>query len=359
MLRVSLLVAALAFAAPASAEWIAPEVRQFGDWSIACDNVKNCTAVSVSEEFAEKQKSSEADLASPKIWVKRRAGGLERLRVFIDLTVWDQARSVGPLTLRMLDQNDEPAGPVYRLKEIETGRYELAQADVAAFFAASRATSTVGTVLRNGELHGIATTNGMTAALLFMDEVQGRAKTVTAIYGKGPLPAARVPDARAMPTVSIVRAAGQIEGLPQNKPELIERYGFLCRPDAPGPARTVTALRLADGHTLYSFACSGGGDNPQTVWAVADPKGAFLDLKLPRPEQGRAPEDLVLPNSRFDPASGHLTALFRARKFGDCGWQRRWAWDGTAFAMIDSVEMPACIGLQLHQWLQTYRAVPE
>jgi hypothetical protein len=27
--------------------------------------------------------------------------------------------------------------------------------------------------------------------------------------------------------------------------------------------------------------------------------------------------------------------------------------------MIDSIEMPACLGIPMHQWLQTYRAVPE
>jgi hypothetical protein len=358
MPRISLIAACFAFGMSGAAASESP-VRQFGDWSAACDNAKECTAVNVSAAFARAQEGSEADLASPKIWVKRRAGGSEHPHVFIDLSVWGETRSVGPLVLRFLDTNDDGTGPAYRLKEIETGRYELARQDMAAFFTAARASGKVGTFLANGESHGIATTKGMRAALIFMDDAQGRAGTVTAIDTKGPAPAARVPAEPNRPTVRVVRAAGQIEGLSKPNLQMIQRFGSRCGPPGPNADAAVTMVRLADGHALHSFSCGGGGHNVLTVWAIATGKGEFLDVKLPRPDLADGGDALVLPNSRFDSASGQLTALYRARKFGDCGWQRRWAWDGRAFAMIDSVEMPACIGVQLNQWLQTYRAVPE
>jgi hypothetical protein len=62
----------------------------------------------------------------------------------------------------------------------------------------------------------------------------------------------------------------------------------------------------------------------------------------------------ILPNSDFDPVSGLLTAY----SDGKCGWRRRWAWTGRVFEMVDAVEMPSCYGIPLHQWLQTYRAIP-
>lgn len=359
MSRVSFIIALVASMPAAVAGETVSAVRQFGDWSGACDNAKECTAVNVSEAFARAQEGSEADLASPKIWVRRRAGGSERPRVFIDLSVWGETRSVGALALRFLDKNDDGTGPAYRLKQIETGRYELARQDMAAFFTAARASTKVGTFLANGEPHGIATTKGMRAALIFMDDAQGRAGTVTANDAKGPAPAARVPAEPVRPNVRVVRAAGQIEGLSKPNLQMIQRYASRCGPPGPNADAAVKMVRLADGHALHSFSCGGGGPNVMTVWAIANGKGEFLDVKLPRPDLGRGTEEPVLPNSSFDSTSGQLTAVYRARKFADCGWQRRWAWDGRAFAMIDSVEMPACIGVQLNQWLQTYRAVPE
>jgi hypothetical protein len=358
MPRVSFILALVACMPAAFAGETVSAVRQFGDWSVACDNAKECTAVNVSEAFARAQEGSEADLASPKIWVKRRAGGSERPRVFIDLSVWGEARSAGSLSLRFLDKNDDGTGPAYRLKEIETGRYELSAQDIGSFLAAARASTRVGTFLKSGEPHGIATTKGMRAALIYMDDAQGRAGNVTAIDAKGPAPAARVPAEPTRPTVRVVRAAGQIEGLSKPNLQMMQRYGSRCGPPGPNADAAVKMVRLADGHALHSFSC-GGGPNVLTVWAIANGKGEFLDVKLPRPDLRRGSEEAVLPNSSFDSTSGQLTALYRARKFGDCGWQRRWAWDGRAFAMIDSVEMPACIGVQLNQWLQTYRAVPE
>lgn len=361
MLRSSLLIVAAALAGvPAAAEWIAPEVRQHGDWSVACDNALSCTALSASAEYEARLRASDpGDLATPLLWVRREGGPLAPPRVFVDLTVWGERRSVGPLSLHVFyDGDPERLGPAYRLIEREPGYYELDPRDLAAFLAESRGSDRAATRRRDGTRHGLITTAGMVAALRYIDERQQRRGTVTALYAKGAAMARTLPAAPPRERVGVVRGRPPVTARPAEAAALSERYGFLCGMRGKGPVLAWQGWPLADGHRLWAAHCELDGDNPLTVWALTDRAGAQVDFKLPRPEQGRAPEDPALPNSRFDPASGQLTAFYKASRFGDCGWQRRWAWTGREFAMIDAVEMPACIGIVMPQWLQTYRVIP-
>ncbi len=345
---------------PAAAEWIAPEVRQHGDWSVTCDNALTCIAVSVSTDYETRLRASDpGDLATPVLWVRREGGPLAPARVFVDLAVWGERRSVGPLTLHVLyDGDPERLGPGYRLVEREPGYHELDPRDVMAFLAESRGSGRAATRHPDGTRHGLITTTGMVAALRYVDERQQRRGTVSALYAKGPAPARSVPAEPPRERVAVVRAGSPAAARPAEAAMLSERYGFLCGRQTDNPMLAWQGWPLANGHRLWAAHCELDGDNPLTIWALTDRSGARIDFKLPRPEQGRAPEDPVLPNSRFDPASGQLTALYKGSSFGDCGWQRRWAWTGREFAMIDAVEMPACIGITMPQWLQTYRVIP-
>lgn len=363
MRRSSLLAGTIVLAlagVPATAEWIAPEVRQHSDWSVACDNALSCTAVSASAEYEARVRAADpGDLAAPLLWVRREGGPLAPARVFVDLAVWGERRSAGPLTLHVsYDGDPERLGPGYRLIEREPGYYELDQRDLAAFLAESRESDRAATRRADGTLQGLITTAGMVAALRYIDERQQRRGTVTALFARGAAPARTVPAAPPRERVTVVRGGAPVLARSAEAAALSERYGFLCGMQTESQALAWQGWRLADGYRLWAARCEPDGDNPLTIWALTDQSGAQVDFKLPRPEQGRAPEDPALPNSWFDPASGQLTALYKAGRHGDCGWQRRWAWTGSEFAMIDAVEMPACIGIVMPQWLQTYRVIP-
>lgn len=355
----------LLLAAPAAAEdsapgdWTAPEVAEFADWSVACDNARECTAVSVSREYVARiSQGDPGDYAQPKLWVKRAAGPGARLRVFLDTTVWGEAGGgEAPATLHVYTECDgDCTGRAYRLIALEPGRLELAPADVPAFLAESVTTSRAATRLAGGEMHGIITTAGMTAALRFIDESQQRRGTLTAAYAKGPKPARSVPPAPPRDRVRVTRG------------EEVEAYGtsateaalFVARArdcpdvDLDGPDPHRARYRLASGQYLWALGCSGNPHAPRRLWLIETPGQGIADASFPRPEQGRAALMGVLPDSAFDPASGLLTA-YAGRM---CGWRRRWAWTGAAFEMVDAVEMPACYGIPLNQWLQTYRAKP-
>jgi len=356
----------LLLAVPAAAEdsapgeWTAPEVAEFADWSVACDNARECTALSVSRDFVARVEARDpGDYAQPKLWVKRAAGPEARLRVFLDTTVWGEAGAgEAPATLHVYTECDgDCTGRAYRLIALEPGRFELAPADVAAFLAESVTTSRAATRFAGGGMHGIVSTAGMTAALRFIDESQQRRGTVTAIYARGPKPARTVPPAPPRKRVKVTRGEEvQDDTSLGTGAALFVTRAKLCPEadlDAHDPLRA--RYRLASGQYLWALGCSGNPHAPRRLWLIETPGQGIADATFPRPEQGRAALHGVLPDSAFDPETGMLTA-YAGRM---CGWRRRWAWTGSAFEMVDAVEMPSCYGVPLNQWLQTYRAIPD
>jgi hypothetical protein len=242
------------------------------------------------------------------------------------------------------------------LKEIEPGRYELAPDQVAAFFAESVKTKYAATRFADGSMHGILTTEGLVAAMRYIDEGQERSGTPTAIYAKGKRPVSAVPPEPMRPTVKVVRGVEEpitesydLTALNLKRAEHCQVFGRTI-PDLP-----IQRIKLANGQKLWSVDCNSTPHVEYRLWLVETDEDRFEIFKLPRPEQGRDAKLPILPNSDFDMSSGQITAFAGMA----CGWKRRWAWTGSEFEMIDSVEMPACIDILPNQWLQTYRAVPE
>lgn len=339
--------------------WIAPEVEEFGDWSVSCDNARECTAVSVSRGYLKRIEGIDpGDYATPKLWVKRRAGPREQPRVFVDTTVWGEAdANPGPTTLHVYyDCDGDCTGRAFRLNRIEAGRYELAPAQVAAFFAESIKTSRVATRLADGAMHGIATTGGMTAAMRYIDESQERRGTVTAIYAKGARPASAVPPEPKRPHVKVMRAVEEPIPATYDYTALnIKRSAHCELFGGAGSGPPTLRFRLASGQRLWAVGCGSNPHYEQRLWLIEPSENRFEVFRLPRPEQGRPAELPILPNSDFNPDVGQITSY----SGGMCGWRRRWAWTGAGFEMIDSIEMPTCHDIVPSQWLQTYRAVPQ
>jgi hypothetical protein len=355
---------ALLIAPPLAAEdsklgdWTAPEVMEFGDWSVACDNARECTAVSVSRPYVKRIEGTDpGDYAMPKLWVKRRAGPKALPRVFVDTSVWGESIPAGPLTLHVYyDCDGDCTGRAYQLQQIEPGRYELAPAQLAAFFNESMKTRRAATRFPDGSMHGVLTTEGLVAAMRYIDEAQERRGTRTAIYAKGKKPASAVPPEPVRQTVNVVRGVEEpitesydYSALNRKRAEHCQIFGRTI-PDLP-----IQRIKLANGQKLWSVDCNSTPHVEYRLWLVETGEDRFEIFKLPRPEQGRDAELPILPNSDFDMSSGQITAFAGMA----CGWKRRWAWTGSAFEMIDSIEMPACIDILPHQWLQTYRAIPE
>lgn len=335
-------------------------VIEYGDWSTACDNTGECTAVSVSRAYVKRIDGSDpGDYTTPKMWVKRGAGPDALPHVFVDTSIWAETGSEAVLTLHVYYNCDgECTGRAYSLKQIERGRYELAPEQVADFFAESTGTKRAATRRGDGSVHGIITTDGLVSAARIIDENQGRKYTVTAIYAEGQKPASTVPFEQARQSVKTYRGIETSIIEMQDTKALQQKQREYCDTGAGGIEPDIQSFSYTNGQKLWSIGCSSNPHDERRLWLIQTGDGSFEAHSFPRPERGpeqrRLVELPVLPNSDFDPNTGQLSSY----SGGMCGWRRRWAWTGAGFEMIDAIEMPACADILPQQWLQTYRAAP-
>ncbi len=341
----------------------APEVREFGDWSISCDNGKRCEAIGVSSERAKFIETEWGETGILVLRVTREAGPVARPRAFIDERLWDgQATDRhGVLALHVLYAAEhDRIGPAYRLLPLKGGLYEIDPRDVDAFLAESAKTDAVTT--RMAKVASIGSTRGMIAALRYMDEAQGRRENVTAIYGKGSGPASRVPQSRLLPRVKIISGVAGRAGI-QVPDDQLRRKGLLLCGVTAAP-HTGVEYRLANGDRLWSISCDEENSdnandsrlNPRSMWFFEHTGNRRSFPNFPRPEQGRMSLPNTLPNSSFDPVTGLLTATLFYGQNRDCGWQRRWGWDGALWQLVSGRELHGCMGVMPNGWLSIWRS---
>lgn len=342
-----------------------PGLAEYGDWTVACDNTNACTAVSLSRALVREMEQFEGGaLAEMKLWLFRSAGPDAAPRVIVDTRVWglepvgqfDPANPDGdlPATLHVYYPCDvDCTGPAYRLVRVEPGRYLMAAEDVPAFLAESVRSQALATRQINGALHSIVSSEGLVDVLRHIDREQFRSGTRTALIDRGPEPASTVLPAPALPEVMVVRAA-QLEDQARNaEPGLAAAYAEHCDGTAHDAQLPVSHYRLDDGRDLWGMLCGSGPFDAETLWLVSDARGRPQALALPRPDLGEEPQQPILPNSHYDPATGLLVAY----SGGLCGWQRSWGWTGEGFAMVEALEMPSCGDLLPDDWLHTWRVI--
>lgn len=353
----ALLLAVPGFAQPRPGEPGAPPVRDSGDWTVACDNVGDCVAVSVSRAFVRRiEQADPGDLARPKLWVRRLAGPDGPVRVLLDTRVWGEAPAHAvPAMAISMECDFDCITRAYPLTMLEPGLYELAAAEVVDFLIDTTYGQRAVTRYADGTEHGIVSTDGLAEALRWIDDSQHRSGTVTATIIYGELPATTVPPRRTQPVVPVVRARDEGEIALAAYPALATAQSRFCDATDSDDLIPVQKFALDSGQRLWSVGCGSTPFAEVRLWLVETGSAEFTLHLLPRPDAWLADQQPVLGNSSYDPASGMLTSY----SGGMCGWQRRWAWTGDEFAMIDAIAMPACLDILPGNWLQTYRAIPQ
>lgn len=296
-----------------------PVVRAFRDWLVVCDNGGRCTALTGSD--ADQGWLSVQIDAGPDARPVVRYGG-------IDFTSQDaQARPALAVDGRAVDPAD----------------------DVTAALADGRRA----TVSGHGRARPISL-SGAAAALLWIDERQGRLNTPTALIRRGELPASSVPAAPRRIAVQPVRLPGDGAGQERVLPPALEALDAVkeCRVDVPeGRARTWA---VGSDQLLWLVPCWRAAYNTGDRLFVADAEGRGAHaLGLPTALKGATP---FVVNGDFDPASGELSSFDKGRGVGDCGYLRTWVWTGRGFALKREAGMEDCWGLVAEQWPVIYEA---
>jgi hypothetical protein len=200
---------------------------------------------------------------------------------------------------------------------------------------------------------------GLKAALLHVDERQGRVGTVSAFVGRGAAPDKAAPTAPALPLITVPQAAS-LPG-PSAPDQLTDtqlaafRARFRCRVADPIMLRLpVRAIRLDGGHTLVLVPspCPTGAYNTRVLAVVADRNGEARPADLEFPGLAETRHEVV--NPRWSESDRQLHSFVKSRGLGDCGSSQSWVWDGRRFRLVLQTDMEECRGSL--DFITTWRA---
>lgn len=316
---------------------MASETRAFRDWFAVCDNGNDCTAFGPA-------------LADGTGWVRVRmpAGGEARPEVHAGF--WPNDGEFGQSPVRVVvDGRPLKSGP------LQAGDQDVTLSDPVSAVAALVAGRSMA-LIQGVEAQRMNLT-GATAALLWIDERQGRLDTVTALVRKGDKPASAARPVPDLPVVAAAAAASQANLPTQPTPSaLVARPEVASCRAAWNPTsfeEGLTRARLDDRTELWGVACGSGAYNFMTRYFLTGPNGADPRPLELRATNGETREELV--NSEYDPATRTLSQFSKGRGIGDCGTASTWTWTGRAFVLSEETMMRECWGAGADRWPTTWR----
>ena len=335
MIGLLFLFAAADFATPR-----AGPINSFGDWAVACDNVRVCEMTSLIPENEESDGSDSGASFS----IARAAGPSGGF--FFEIST--NGGVAGPVSVR-IDGNRIVEGNVANDGMTLAG--EAADRIVAAMANGKRLTLN----WKAGKEVAHASLTGSAAALRFIDAEQRRAGTVTAAVAKGTKPASAVPPVAPLPKVPSVAPSGAAAKV---TPALIKTMRSLsgCETEDGQSSDPITGNAIGGGKTLVLLPCGAGAYNFSTVpFVVTAGKPAIARFDSP-PGWTMAEGTPNLVNANWDAKLGRLGSYEKARGLGDCGSSETYVWDGMMFRLIEATQMGECRGSI--NWLTIWRATP-
>lgn len=358
---VALLVAPAAFAQSRAPE---PVYRELKQWILGCDNTRRCTARFVRSEFAPPASLRGRDLGLMNVTRDGGATGALTVRLSVPseydedtrqktLTRFDPSRMQldgQPLAPRL----DPPrrAGPVS--EHVLTGPAAL------QFLTALQGGSLL--ALTNRPDSPLISLEGLTEALVAMDQAQGRTNNVSAlIHGAGAGPASATPPALAAPLIKAAPALAPLPGAADIAAQVRRSQARVLRRHECDLRRTDdVAARLNDKEVVVLLKCNTGAYQGYVLAFRANLSNlsAARILRLPKPgflDEGSG-DDFAgeYGAGAYDPATATFTQKSYGRGIGDCGTSARWAFDGKDFHLAELSYQDRCGGVP-DDWLTLYR----
>lgn len=307
-------------------------VYTFQDWAIACDNTRRCEAAGY---------QTDDDAGEPvAIFLSREAGPQGRIEAKVTF-----AETAGaPLTLTV-------------------GKLKLTDIEEDKALTASQTTQLLPWLVKGREVNlsdgkraWTVSLAGAAAALLKMDDLQGRVDTPGAIVRKGKQPESSVPPAVPAPVVkAIALPPEQARDAVLLKPILaaIKNPDF-CEDAEFGREHASQAqlTRLSATKVLVTTTCwLAAYQDGSGAW-IADDKPPYSPVKVRWPAaDGTTDSEPTFLD--IDP-NGHAYSSHKGRGIGDCIFTTEWGWTGDSFALVSTTSAGLCKGfaggLQLRLW---------
>ena len=333
------------------------ELKVFSDWIVGCDNGKACHATSLdgnsydsTDKFGNVENVTYGD-GDVAVSIERAAGG--RGPIGVDIFMVSELKGSTRPDPASITIDGKPAPFPFTMRD---GKMIFANGADRAVVTALMEGSSLELFDKGGMPAGSASLMGLTAALRYMDEQQGRLGTVTAFVEKGTKPEGAVPRPPALPIVKEPIGSSKPERILSAVPAQKERQFYPCRTPEPFMQkkeieyyRLDTALTLA----LLPAFCGTGAYNASVKAILIDERGKILPAKFEFPVDAEAPDLLI--NSWWDRKNRTLSSYQKARGLGDCGERQTYAWDGKQFRLIEAKAMSECRGSL--DYITTWRAI--
>ena len=293
-----------------------PEPVTFGDWLVACDNLRRCEAVALPRDD---KPDSQLTLS----------------------VVRDAAASATPeVEVGGAFGDDLPSGSW----RIDGRRVVLSGMALLRTLAKAHRAEWV---LASGKVHATLPVAGAAAALRWLDDQQKRAGTVTALIATGPASASTIPPPPQPPRIAT-------PPISTKQPHRLEPAAVTalrdendCAPDRPASE----FHRLDAAHSLAIIGCTVGAYQGTSLILVGDERGRWAPAPIEWPARAVGdPNDpwsvASVMSPDFDPKTRALASWSKGRGLGDCGYSASWMWDGKAFRLASFGEMNQCRGSQ-------------
>ena len=330
------LSAAVAAAEPAGE----PVQRFFKQWQVTCNNLNDCDVRNADENMrimirhqAGPQGKAALDIMS---FDAEKAKG-----VWLDGKHWDHA-----ISLSEADANNDYASA-----------HSDNLSDIQALVAAAKNAMTISLTADN-EITG--SLSGLNAALLYVDERQGRLNNQTALLKTGTEPAANVPPRPSVaPSLSPVPSIVPLDNAQTLLRKVISSQQSVlsqeeCEPAEEDIARSE-AQPLDQQHALVMINCGMGAYQSSSLLFItprsAPEKAQQLVLPLPlHSAEGKPNSVSWFTEASYDPHSGQLFHAARGRGIADCGESATWRYDGRIFHLMSYNSQPGCDGGEPGDW---------
>ncbi|WP_189644793.1 DUF1176 domain-containing protein [Luteimonas gilva] len=329
-----------------------PLYREIKDFVVACDNGGACRALGLAQE----------DGGNPLLLDLHRDAGpsgkatlrLSAARRFAarDLRVDGKTSTVSALPWR--DAGDANGGAL-----------ELQDPNAIAKFvdlARNAGAITIG----RGQDSANLSLSGFSAALLLVDETQGRIGNETAWLRRGAKPASAVPAAGALPALppppksaalSRAQATSLIAAVRRQQSKLIA--GEECDTSNPDLSPD-SAYALSGDEALVLLNCFNGAYQSASLGFRIDRagRGPARRLVLQAPIRTGDNDGRIdyFTNADYDPASATLSHAAKGRGLGDCGEAASWRFDGREFRLASYAYLGRCSGADPGDWPTLFRS---
>ena len=335
-------------AAPVEAE--PSSSKTVAGWTATCDNLRNCVVIGSSDDgdglFYVRLARDATAAAEPKLKVVLAASDpITGVPGAFQISVGAGTRKPGnPLVVAAT--RADPYGTALAGEIVDP-----------TFLSAIETANALDYVV--GTLKGRLALNGLVPALRFVDELQGRVGTPSALVARSTIPMRQMPPLGAVPTVRPATIIATAVVSPTLSRALLDMAKPACDPEVVEAHSETAAWTLGPDRQLVALPCAEGAYNVSVALFTTDEKGGQprpAMLQQP-PKQGDAATDNVVVNYDFDVKTSTLTSLDKGRGLGDCGSARTWIWTGEIFALLKATELEACPGALPEDWPVTYQAV--